>query len=50
VEIEEGQQKIKLSAPTNNQIYGLPANQLSPSAGTTLVTEWQVAAAIVAPV
>jgi len=26
----------KLSAPTNNQIYGIPANQFSPSAGTTL--------------
>jgi len=25
-----------LSAPTNNQIYVLPANQFSPSAGTTL--------------
>jgi len=25
-----------LSAPTNNQIYRLPANQFSPSAGTTL--------------
>jgi len=26
-----------LSAPTNNQIYGVPANQFSPSASTTLV-------------
>jgi len=32
--IDEGQQK-KSSAPTDNQIYGLPANQFSPSAGTT---------------
>jgi len=27
--------KNKLSAPTDNQIYGVPANQFSPSAGTT---------------
>jgi len=33
--IDEGQQK-KLSRPTDNQIYGLPANQFSPSPGTTL--------------
>jgi len=26
-----------LSAPTDNQIYALPANQFSPSPGTTLV-------------
>jgi len=30
-------QKRKLSAPTNNQIYGVPANQISPSAGTSLI-------------
>jgi len=28
-----------LSAPTDNQIYALPANQFSPSPGTTLVEE-----------
>jgi len=27
--------KERLSAPTNNQIYGVPANQFSPSAGVT---------------
>jgi len=27
----------KKSAPTDNQIYWVPANQFSPSAGTTLV-------------
>jgi len=32
VKIDEAQQK-KLSAPTNNQIYAVPANQISPSAG-----------------
>jgi hypothetical protein len=37
VKIDEGQQKRKSSAPTDNQIYGLPANQFSPSAGTTLL-------------
>jgi len=41
VKIEGGQ---KSSAPTNNQIYGVPANQFSPSAGTTLLNipflEW----------
>jgi len=26
-----------LSAPTDNQIYAVPANQFSPSAGTTLL-------------
>jgi len=35
--IDGGQQKIKLSAPTDNQIYRAPANPFSPSAGTTLV-------------
>jgi len=35
VKIYEGQ--IKSSAPTDNQIYAVPANQFSPSAGTTLV-------------
>jgi len=29
-------QQKKLSAPTDNQIYTVPANQFSPSAGTTL--------------
>jgi len=31
-----------LSAPTNNQIYEVPANQFSPSASTTLIpaTHW----------
>jgi len=29
--------KEKSSAPTDNQIYGLPANQFYPSADTTLV-------------
>jgi len=38
VKIGEAEQKIKSSAPTNNQIYGVPANQFSPSASTTLVT------------
>jgi len=28
-----------LSAPTDNQIYAVPANQFSPSAGTTLIDE-----------
>jgi len=37
VKIDEGQQKIKSSAPTNNQICWLPTNQFSPSAGTTLL-------------
>jgi len=33
-----------LSAPTDNQIYGLPANQFSPSAGTSLALKfWRVA-------
>jgi len=27
-----------LSAPTDNQIYAVPANQFSPSAGTTLAS------------
>jgi len=36
VKIDEGQQK-KSSAPTDNQIYGVPANQLSLSACTTLL-------------
>jgi len=30
-----------LSTPTDNQIYGVPANQFSPSAGTTLIDEGQ---------
>jgi len=30
--------KEKLSSPTNNQIYGVPANQISPYAGTSLVS------------
>jgi len=30
----------KSSAPTNNQIYPVPANQFSPSLGTTL--EWDL--------
>jgi len=34
--IDGGQQKLKLSAPTDNQIYAVPANQFSPSPGTTL--------------
>jgi len=34
-----GEGHKKLSAPTDNQIYGLPANQFSPSAGTTLQME-----------
>jgi len=29
--------KEKSSAPTDNQIYAVPANQFSPSAGTTLI-------------
>jgi len=42
VKIDEGQQKIKIfctksSTPTDNQIYAVPANQFSPSAGTTLL-------------
>jgi len=28
-----------LSTPTDNQIYGVPANQSSPSAGTTLLDD-----------
>jgi len=36
--IDEGQQKIKKSsAPTDNQIFRVPANQFSPSPGTSLV-------------
>jgi len=31
--------KEKLSTPTNNQISGVPANQISPSSGTTLIIE-----------
>jgi len=27
------------SSPTDNQIYGLPANHFSPSAGTTLLKD-----------
>jgi len=34
MKIDKGQ---KLSAPTDNQIYGVPANHFSPSAGTTLI-------------
>jgi len=46
VKIDEGQQKIKIvrgtqkiksSAPTDNQIYAVPANQISPCLGTTLI-------------
>jgi len=38
VKIDEGQQKNKKSsAPTDNQIYVVPANQFSPSPGTSLV-------------
>jgi len=29
-----------MSAPTDNQIHAVPANQFSPSAGTTLIGEW----------
>jgi len=31
-----------LSAPTDNQLYVVPANQFSPSAGTTLLVEPQI--------
>jgi len=34
--------KSKSSAPTDNQIYGLPSNQFSPSACTTLPTDNQI--------
>jgi len=37
--IDGGQQKLKVVGPrqpTDNQIYAVPANQFSPSAGTTL--------------
>jgi len=37
VKIDKGQQKRKIVLPTDNQIYPLPANHFSPSAGTTLV-------------
>jgi len=36
VKIDEGEQS---SAPTDNQIYAVPANQFSPSAGTTLANK-----------
>jgi len=36
VNLTRDNKKEKSSAPTNNQIYGIPANHFSPSAGTTL--------------